>query len=307
MVSQNIRDIHNFITGIKQSLLNAKFDDVNKILTFQTIRWLLQQGLFVFSKDEILVKTHGPIHVCGDIHGQYKDLINIFDRLGYPSNNNRYLFLGDYVDRGEKSIEVFCLLLCYKLLYPHDVFLLRGNHECSSISRIYGFYDECKRKYNIKLWKLFTDVFNYMPICAVIGYPNEEPVMMCMHGGISPNLKDLRAIDKIKRPTEIPDEGTLCDLLWSDPDNEMFRNGWNESDRGVSYTFGKDVLRVFMKINGLDLIVRGHQVVEDGYEFFGERSLLTIFSAPRYCGEFDNYGGVLSLSKDLVCKISIFK
>lgn len=307
MVSQNIRDIHNLITAIKINLLKSDNTDVQFILSYETIRWLLQQSIYVLSRDDMLVKTSGPIHICGDIHGQYNDLLNIFKKMGYPSNNNRYLFLGDYVDRGLKSIEVFCLLLCYKLLFPRDVFLLRGNHESSSISRVYGFYDECKRKYNIKLWKLFVDVFNHMPICAGIGCNGGEPVMLCMHGGISPNLINFNDIMNIKRPTDIPDDGVMCDLLWSDPDTEYRRKGWNENDRGISYVFGEDVLTNFLKRNGLELIVRAHQVVEDGYEFFSGRKLITIFSAPRYCGEFDNLGGIVSFNKDLVCTITVFQ
>ena len=306
MVSNDVREIHKRIVNIKNIILNCKYEDINTKLGEKTIQWLLRQGIYVFSQEPMLVQTHGPIHVCGDIHGQYIDLLNVFENLGLPGRDNRYLLLGDYVDRGLKSIEVFCLLLCYKLLYPNDVFMLRGNHETSAISRMYGFYDECKRKFGVKMWKLFVDVFNYMPVAATIGKNNHTPLVLCMHGGISPHLTNLDDIKRLRKPTDIPDEGLLCDLLWADPDSEFNKNGWNDNDRGVSYVFGRNVLNSFLTKNCLDLIVRGHQVVEDGYEFFGGRQLITIFTAPRYCGEFDNKGGVLSLSKELVCKVHIF-
>ena len=228
--------------------------------------------------------------------------------MGYPSRENRYLFLGDYVDRGKQSIEVICLLFCYKLLYHRDVFLLRGNHETADVSRMYGFYDECKRRGSIKLWKCFVDTFNVMPVAATIGLPKLDPLMLCMHGGISPHLINYNDIKNIKRPTDIPDSGILCDLLWSDPetDGPQFLQGWHPNDRGASYVFCRDVLQNFLKTNGLELIARGHQVVEDGYEFYGNRQLVTIFSAPRYCGEFDNKGSVMTVFENLKCTFTIF-
>lgn len=139
----------------------------------------------------------------GDIHGQYYDLLRLFEYGGYPPESN-YLFLGDYVDRGKQSLETICLLLAYKIKYPENFFLLRGNHECASINRIYGFYDECKRRYNIKLWKVFTDCFNCLPVAALI-----DEKILCMHGGLSPDLNSLDQIRKIVRPTDVPEQGKL--------------------------------------------------------------------------------------------------
>ena len=156
--------------------------------------------------------------ICGDVHGQYSDLLRLFEYGGFPPEAN-YLFLGDYVDRGKQGLEVICLLLAYKVKYPENFFLLRGNHECNSISRIYGFYDECKRRYNIKLWRVFCDVFNCLPFAAIV-----DEKIFCIHGGPSPELKDLQQIVQIKRPTDIPDMGMLCDFLWSDPDADI--QGW---------------------------------------------------------------------------------
>ena len=220
------------------------------------------------------------------------------------------------MDRGKQSLETICLLLAYKVKYPENFFILRGNHECASINRIYGFYDECKRRYNIKLWKTFTDCFNCLPIAAII-----DEKIFCMHGGLSPEQASMDQIRRIMRPTDVPDTGLLCDLLWSDPDKDIV--GWGENgalparararafpkplsvrsrqrtahahahahahtharppaDRGVSFTFGPDVVAAFLKRHDLDLICRAHQVVEDGYEFFAKRQLVTLFSAPNY-------------------------
>ncbi len=163
------------------------------------------------------------------------------------------MFLGDYVDRGKQSLETICLLLSYKIKYPENFFLLRGNHECASINRIYGFYDECKRRFNIRLWKTFTDCFNCLPVAALI-----DEKILCMHGGLSPDLKNLDQIKKIARPTDVPDTGLLCDLLWADPDKDV--TGWGENDRGVSFTFGADIVSDFLQKHDLDLICRAHQV-----------------------------------------------
>ncbi|CAL1268721.1 unnamed protein product, partial [Larinioides sclopetarius] len=192
------------------------------------------------------------VSFLGDIHGQYTDLLRLFEYGGFPPEAN-YLFLGDYVDRGKQSLETICLLLAYKIKYPENFFLLRGNHECASINRIYGFYDECKRRYNIKLWKTFTDCFNCLPIAAII-----DEKIFCCHGGLSPDLQSMEQIRRIMRPTDVPDTGLLCDLLWSDPDKDV--QGWGENDRGVSFTFGADVVSKFLNRHDLDLICRAHQV-----------------------------------------------
>ncbi|CAN4101654.1 unnamed protein product [Withania somnifera] len=181
-----------------------------------------------------------------------------------------------------------------------EFFLLRGNHECASINRIYGFYDECKRRFNVKLWKSFTDCFNCLPVAALI-----EEKILCMHGGLSPDLSSLDQIQNLPRPTAIPDTGLLCDLLWSDPGKDV--KGWGMNDRGVSYTFGPDKVSEFLSKHDLDLVCRAHQVVEDGYEFFAERQLVTIFSAPNYCGEFDNAGAMMSVDENLMCSFQILK
>ncbi|CAD5163424.1 unnamed protein product, partial [Musa acuminata subsp. malaccensis] len=263
------------------------------------IRQLCLEAKNVFLAQPNLLDLHPPIKICGDIHGQYLDLLKLFEIGGFPPNST-YLFLGDYVDRGKQSLETICLLLAYKVKYPDKFFLLRGNHEDAKINRVYGFYDECKRRFNVRLWKTFCDCFNCLPMAALI-----DKKVLCMHGGLSPELNSLDQIREISRPIEIPDYGLLCDLLWSDPDPK--NQGWGESNRGVSVTFGADKLAEFLEKHDLDLVCRGHQVVEDGYEFFGERKLVTLFSAPNYCGEFDNAGALLSIDESLCCSFEILK
>ncbi|PAN35677.1 hypothetical protein PAHAL_6G226100 [Panicum hallii] len=269
------------------------------LLTEAEIRNLCVTAKEVFLSQPNLLELEAPINVCGDIHGQFSDLLRLFEYGGLPPTAN-YLFLGDYVDRGKQSIETICLLLAYKIRYPDNFFLLRGNHECASINRIYGFYDECKRRFSVRLWKLFTDCFNCLPVAAVI-----DDKILCMHGGLSPDLDSLSRIREIQRPVDVPDQGLLCDLLWSDPDRES--SGWGDNDRGVSFTFGADKVAEFLNKHDLDLICRAHQVVEDGYEFFADRQLVTIFSAPNYCGEFNNAGALMNVDASLLCSFQILK
>lgn len=262
-------------------------------LTEAEVRFLVMETREIFMSQPMLVELDAPVKLCGDVHGQYTDLLRLFDLCGYPPESN-YCFLGDYVDRGRQSLETVCLLMAYKVRYPANFFLLRGNHECSSINRIYGFYDECKRRYSVRLWKQFTDTFNCMPVAGLV-----EERVLCMHGGISPELRSFEQIHKILRPTDVPDSGLICDLLWADPDEG--RTGWGQNDRGVSWTFGADVVEAFCRRFDIDMICRAHQVVEEGYQFFSCRRLVTVFSAPNYCGEFDNSAAVMSMDEDLMC------
>jgi len=253
----------------------------------------------VFLSQPSLLRLSAPVKVVGDIHGQFNDLLRILKLSGLPPNSN-YLFLGDYVDRGKQSLETILLLFCFKIKYPENFFMLRGNHESANITKIYGFYDECKRRLNLKSWKNFIDVFNTLPIAAVI---NDK--IFCIHGGLSPHLNDLKQIEQFKRPTDIPETGLLADLLWSDPDPNLLE--WSENDRGVSYCFGKKIVENFCKKFKFDLIIRGHMVVEDGYEFFAKKKFVTIFSAPNYCGEFNNWGAVMSVDHGLLCSFELLK
>jgi serine/threonine-protein phosphatase PP1 catalytic subunit len=252
-----------------------------------------------FLSQSVLLELEAPIKICGDIHGQYHDLLRLLECGGTPPDSN-YIFLGDYVDRGQQSIETIMLLLAYKVKYPENFFLLRGNHETAAISRQYGFFDECKRRYNIKLWRQFCDVFNCMPLCGII-----DEKIVCMHGGLSPELKNFNLVRQVVRPTDVPDCGVICDLLWADPEKDV--TGWVPSDRGVSWCFGQDVVSSFLRQQDMDLVVRAHQVVEDGYEFFAKRQLITIFSAPNYCGDFDNAAAIMGIDETLMCSFKVLK
>lgn len=184
---------------------------------------LVRAARALFLAQPVLLEIDAPVNICGDIHGQFCDLYHVFENGGFPPQAN-YLFLGDFVDRAKQGIEVISLCLCYKVKYPQNFFMLRGNHECASLNRIYGFYDECKRRYSVRLWRIFADCFNCMPVAAVVA-----DKILCMHGGLSPDLDHLSQIFDIPRPTDIPDEGLLCDLLWADPDPSV--TGWGYNGR----------------------------------------------------------------------------
>lgn len=260
---------------------------------------ICQASRDIFLSQPTLIELSPPVKIVGDVHGQYSDLIRLFEMCGFPPASN-YLFLGDYVDRGKQSLETFLLLLCYKIKYPENFFLLRGNHECANVTRVYGFYDECKRRCNIKTWKTFVDVFNCLPIAAIVASK-----IFCVHGGLSPSLQSMDDIKALQRPTDVPDYGLLNDLLWSDPSDTAL--DWEDNERGVSFCFGKAIINEFLVRYDMDLICRAHMVVEDGYEFWNDRTLVTVFSAPNYCGEFDNYGACMSVSEDLLCAFELLK
>jgi serine/threonine-protein phosphatase PP1 catalytic subunit len=297
----NIDDILQKIFDMRKNLKHGKSTSRSVGLKNGEIIKLCVYAKEIFLNQPVLIELNPKpsLVIAGDVHGQYSDLLRIFDRMGHPPKTN-YLFMGDYVDRGKKSLETILLLLAYKVKYPENFFLLRGNHECASINRVYGFYDECKRRANLKVWKTFTDLFNCLPVAAVVAGK-----IFCVHGGLSPSLHTMEDILKIKRPTDVPEFDLLNDLLWSDPSETA--QDWEDNERGVSYCFGKSVVQEFLTRNDFDLVCRAHMVVEDGYEFFGNRILVTVFSAPNYCGEFDNNGAVMLVNEDLLCSFEIIQ
>lgn len=277
-------------------------------LTVDELEYLCDTVRDIFNSQPVLLELKPPLTVCGDTHGQFHDLLRIFDIGEYPPKTN-YLFLGDYVDRGFQSLETVCLLFCYKILYRENFFMLRGNHECSYINQLYGFRDDCDRLYpgNIpgkkwSVWHMFNDVFKYLPIAAII-----DDKIFCIHGGISPHLTSLEDITSMKRPLDVPDEGLLCDLLWSDPDNEV--ETWVDNDRGTSVCFGPAVVDEFLEDFRFELICRGHQAVMGGYDFpfFPKQTLVTVFSAPNYCYEFENKAALLLVDENLFCTFKILE
>merc|ERR1712166_1420682 len=264
------------------------------------VRHLIVTAREIIASEPTLLHLRAPIKLVGDIHAQFFDLLRIFEFGGKPPQQ-AYLFLGDYVDRGPNGIDCLALLLAYKIKYPDKIFLLRGNHESSAINRLYGFHEECSQRFGVKIWKQFNDLFDHFPLAAVI-----DQVCFCIHGGFSPALSQLHQIASITRPCVVPDHGLLCDLLWSDPESKL--SGWGDNERGVSFTFGPDKVADFLKQNDLEMMVRAHQVVEEGYEFLGNsRQLVTLFSAPNYCGEFDNAGALMSLDANLVASFQVLK
>lgn len=269
-------------------------------LTEDDLKFLCIRAKKIFLEQPILLELNSNLNIVGDIHGQFYDLLHLFELGGFPPDKN-YLLLGDYVDRGRQSIETIALLFIYKIKYPENFFLLRGNHECATINRMYGFFDECKRRYSVKMWKIFIEVFNCLPIAAII-----DDSIFCCHGGLSPDLTFVSQLRKVVRPTDVPDSGMLCDLLWSDPDKEI-NDLFGMNERGISVTFSNKCVKKFLEDNGLELMCRAHQVVEEGYEFFAGKKLVTVFSAPNYCGMFDNSGAMLCVDENLKCSFKIIK
>ena len=247
-----------------------------KYLPEDEVKDLCSKAKELFVKEPNIQIVHCPVTVCGDIHGQFHDLLELFKVGGYAPDTN-YLFLGDYVDRGCFSVESVSLLLALKLKYPNRIYLLRGNHESRQTSQMYGFYDECFKKYgnNPGIWNTFMDLFDFLPLCALI-----ENKILCLHGGLSPNIQTLEEINQLDRKQELPHDGPMSDLLWSDPEE---REGWGQSPRGAGFVFGGDISSKFNFANKLSMICRAHQLQQNGYQWSHENNVLTIFSAPNYC------------------------
>ncbi|CAN1177842.1 Phytochrome-associated serine/threonine-protein phosphatase [Linum perenne] len=236
--------------------------------------------------------VNSPVTVCGDIHGQFHDLMKLFQTGGHVPDTN-YIFMGDFVDRGYNSLEVFSILLLLKARYPAHITLLRGNHESRQLTQVYGFYDECQRKYgNANAWRYCTDVFDYLTLSAII-----DGTVLCVHGGLSPDVRTIDQIRVIDRNCEIPHEGPFCDLMWSDPEEI---ETWAVSPRGAGWLFGSRVTSEFNHINNLDLVCRAHQLVQEGLKYmFQDKGLVTVWSAPNYCYRCGNVASILSFNENM--------
>lgn len=280
----NAKIDENWVIELMESMKDNKFIH-KKFLTH-----MIFDAKCLFDKERSLVDV--PIeddiefNVCGDTHGQYYDLLNIFKINGYPSKTNPYLFNGDFVDRGSFSVEIVVSLLAWKLLYPNNFFMSRGNHESKNLNKMYGFEGEVRSKYDDSIYELFCELFCSLPLCHVL---NKK--VFVTHGGLfskdSVSLEDLRSIDRKREP---PESGLMCEVLWSDPCKE---NGRHPSKRGVGLSFGPDVTKRFLEYNNLELVVRSHEVKQEGYEVEADGKLITVFSAPNYCDQMGNKGALI--------------
>nr|SVE75039.1 EOG090X03S1 [Daphnia dolichocephala] len=242
---------------------------------------------------DVTIPEESKFTVCGDIHGQFYDLMNIFKLNGLPSIENPFLFNGDFVDRGSFSVECIFTLLGFKLLYPNHFFMARGNHESQTMNQMYGFEGEVKSKYSSQMAELFTEVYNWLPLCHCL---NQR--VLVMHGGLfsrdGVTLDDIRTTDRNRQP---PEEGIMCELLWSDPQP---MKGRSPSKRGVGIQFGPDVTTRFLEHNHLDYVIRSHEVKSDGYEEAHDGKCITVFSAPNYCDTMGNKGAFITMKgKDM--------
>jgi serine/threonine-protein phosphatase 5 len=242
------------------------------------------------SKD-VSEPASGCVCVMGDTHGQYYDTLHIFDLTGEPGPGRTLLFNGDFVDRGSFSVENILLLLAWKLACPDSMHLLRGNHETTNMNKVYGFEGEVRHKFCPKTMELFTDVFQSLPLAATI----ESQAMVC-HGGLfakdGVKLSDIEAVSRFQEP---PESGIMSDILWSDP--QPFA-GRGPSKRGVGMSFGPDVTARFLDDNGLGMLIRSHEVKDEGYVVEHDGRCVTVFSAPNYCDQMGNKGAFVRLRRD---------
>ncbi|KAF2273495.1 Metallo-dependent phosphatase [Westerdykella ornata] len=346
------------------------------------VRELCYKARELLIEEGNVVGVNAPVTICGDIHGQFHDLMELF-RVGGDVPDTNYLFMGDFVDRGFYSLESFLLLLCLKVRYPDRLTLIRGNHESRQITTVYGFYDECLRKYgSANVWRYCCDVFDYLALGALVtgastsltptdgplsdtlnadtlpdpdaeleietlsstgeimyryarnsspqassqptsnppsspnasttpsrvgaagtgatssangSTHNEGGAVLCVHGGLSPLIDKIDKIRLLDRKQEVPHEGAMCDLLWSDPDEI---DGWGLSPRGAGFLFGADIVKHFNHQNDLSLIARAHQLVMEGFKEMFDNTIVTVWSAPNYCYRCGNVAAILELDED---------
>lgn len=266
---------------------------------------LIKQAGDIFRQEPNIVKVNRPVTIVGDIHGQFYDLLTILTAGGEPSKT-KYLFLGDYVDRGQFQSECLFLLFALKMKYPNNIHLIRGNHETRQMTKSFQFRLECKKKYkSTTFYNACMETFDALPISALV-----DNRFLCMHGGLSPNIRTLSDIENLDRFHETPSSGPLCDLIWSDPREDFDQITDEQPDfvennvRGCAYFFSYYACRDFLLRNKLLSIIRGHEVQKDGVRFFRKSSrtkfpvLISLFSAPNYCDTYNNIAAILKLGDD---------
>eukprot|EP01137_Pigoraptor_chileana_P027038 Opistho-2@9129 len=279
-----------FVTGLLEHYRREK--KLHRKYAFKILIKARELMMNLPSLVDVSFPEGGKFTLCGDIHGQFYDLLNIFKINGLPSKENPYMFNGDFVDRGSFSVECIFTLLSFKLLYPNHFFMNRGNHESDNMNKMYGFDGETKHKYNEKMVSIFHEVFNWLPLAHCI---NKR--VLVMHGGLFSDdnvvLDDIRRFDRFREP---PESGIMCELLWSDPQPQL---GRAPSKRGVGIHFGPDITKRFCEKNGLDYIVRSHEVKDKGYEEAHDGRCITVFSAPNYCDQMGNKGAFITMTSDM--------
>ena len=270
-----------------------------KYLPEDEVKDLCSKAKELFAQESNIQIVHCPITVCGDIRGQFHDLLELFKVGGYAPHTN-YLFLGNYVGRGYFSVESVSLLLALKLKYPNRIYLIRGNQESRQISKMFGFYDECFVKYgnNPEIWNIFMDLFDFLPLCALI-----ENKILCLHGGLSPRIQTLEEINNLNRKQELPDHGPMNDLFYSTPDERV---GGGPYPHGAGILFGGDISRNFIFINKLNMICRAHQLFQNGFHWAHENTVLTIFSAPNYCYRCGNLAAIMEIDENMKYELQTF-
>ncbi|KAF2069783.1 hypothetical protein CYY_008906 [Polysphondylium violaceum] len=269
-----------------------------EIIKESEVRALCSKAREILLEEGNVQRVDSPVTICGDIHGQFYDLKELF-KVGGDCPQTNYLFMGDFVDRGFYSVETFLLLLALKVRYPDRITLIRGNHESRQITQVYGFYEECVRKYgSVTVWRYCTEIFDYLSLSALV-----DGKIFCVHGGLSPSINTLDQIRAIDRKQEVPHEGPMCDLMWSDPEDLQ---GWNSSPRGAGFLFGEDIVQKFNHDNNLDFICRAHQLVMEGYKYMFNETLVTVWSAPNYCYRCGNVAAILQLDENLNKNFAIF-
>ena len=296
-----------------------RFKDGKKIHRKYVFQIILEVKKIVYDEPtmpEVELAQGQQLTVCGDTHGQFFDLMEIFRLNGFPSATHSYLFNGDFVDRGSWSTEIALTLYAYKWLYPTRFWLNRGNHETDDMNRMYGFEGECKAKYNERVFKLFSESFSALPLATLIGKK-----FLTLHGGLfsddKTSLDDIRKLDRHKQ-RQPGQSGLMMEMLWTDPQPQP---GRGPSKRGVGLQFGPDVTKKFCETNGLDAVIRSHEVRMEGYEVEHNGKCITgthdkicwvseyrrahtnkfvsaVFSAPKYCDTTENKGAYINIGPE---------
>lgn len=264
----------------------------NELISMEDIKWVCSQSTQLFLDEPTVLDINSPVTVVGDVHGQIDAVLHIFDEFGSPKKN-RYVFLGDYVDRGPKSVYTLIFLLACKIKLGKDFHMIRGNHEDIKVSKQYQFRDEVINTYhNPDLMNDFDAVFNSLPLGVLI-----NNTILCIHGGLGPAVRTVDSIREIKRPYILTDQDAMYDIVWADPQKDI--EDWGNGRRSTSCSFGLTPLLEFFERSNTTGMIRGHECVPEGYLYsFGpEVNFVTLFSAPNY-GNMKNKAAVLFIDED---------